>query len=204
MPTIGIDQAIQLTGKATFRDPIIKKNNSVFDTFNFIKSDVPKTASQTAELVKYFKAPTVRETAKNIFDFVKVNIAYVKDDVSTEQVRTPQRLLHDRRGDCDCFSYFILSCLYNLRIPAKLKMVKLNGNPDYQHIYVIVPDNAAPKGYWVIDPVLPNFDQEAKGITGEYTGGLGCVDCNGPLSGINGGGQINLTLIDNNIEPMAL
>jgi hypothetical protein len=81
----------------------------------------------------------------------------VPDDRFIEQVRRPLRCLYDKKGDCDCYATLIGSMLENLNIPYKFRIAAYNGNENYQHVYVIVPNGT---GYYTCDPVVDRFNYE--------------------------------------------
>lgn len=132
------------------------------DAVRHIKTVISRYHIQCAGIAPVLKGDTLRETCANIFRFVYEHIDYVPDELGYEQVRRPARLWADRKGDCDCYTVFIASILKCLHIPCKLRMTDYGEG--YQHIYVIVPDSDAPRGYWTIDPVLDVFDDEAPNV----------------------------------------
>jgi hypothetical protein len=158
-----------LIPKAKGNDKTILLSAGVDNTVDFIKELVPKTLGDTRSLVNTLvgEIPSGNRNqhsiCKKIWEFVYQHIAYQKDKDGVEQVRRPSRAWRDRRSgvDCDCYTVFISSCLFNLGIPHKLRITKyarLDGHtPSWQHIYVIVPTTT---GYITMDCVKDQFDQE--------------------------------------------
>lgn len=136
----------------------IKKNAGVADTVAFIPKVVQHTQAQTKALAQLLKGKTLNETCSNIWHFVYTHIRYQKDEDGYEQVRSPSRIWHDRKQgvDCDCYSTFISSILYNLNIPHLLRITKY-GKDYYQHIYPVVPNGAKEI---ILDCVTDEFDYE--------------------------------------------
>lgn len=138
-----------------------KEGATVADTIRFIPKVVRDTLFHTEKIAKILKGSNVRETCRNIWDFVYDHIAYKKDEDGKEQVRSPARAWHDRGNiqgvDCDCYTVFISSILSNLNIRHKLRITKYKEDR-FQHIYPIVP--LSDGSYITIDCVVRNFDYE--------------------------------------------
>ena len=157
---------------ATGKTELINDNATVHDTLEFVAVLVNKTLNDTAKISEVLKRTTLEATCKSIFDFFYQNYQYKLDDIGVEQVRRPNRSWADRKGgiDCDCFTTSVSSVLTNLGIEHHLKIIAINGRPNFQHIYVVVPKTSGLNintraNYWVIDPVLNSFDEEAPKIT---------------------------------------
>lgn len=166
----------------------IKVNPSVGEILAHMQMLVNSTLPQTAKFAAYLKQnnTSIENLLKALFTFMYQHIDYKEDAKGFEQLREPARLFLDKIGDCDCYSVFIKSVLQNLGIKSHFKVVKFNGNENFSHVYVVVPKFPNAKmsnknDYWVIDPVLDTFNQEAKGITGAEITSLSGV---GSLSGV--------------------
>ena len=138
-----------------------KEGATVADTLRFIPQVVKETLFHTERIAQVLKGDDVRETCKNIWQFVYDHIAYKKDEDGKEQVRSPARAWHDRGNiqgvDCDCYTVFISSILSNLKIRHILRITKYKEN-HFQHIYPIVP--LSDGSYITIDCVVRNFNYE--------------------------------------------
>ncbi|MCF6365286.1 MAG: transglutaminase-like domain-containing protein [Bacteroidales bacterium] len=121
-----------------------------------------KTVKQNTDALKEFaeaiQGNTLEQTAYNIWHFIKTNIKYVKDKPLTEEIRTPQRTLADKIGDCDDYSIFAATILKALAYEPFFYIVAFNGAENYGHIYVGV-DNL------IIDGVMPDYGKHPDGIT---------------------------------------
>ncbi len=159
-------------------DELINPNATVHNTLAFVKTLVNNTLSDTVRIAPVLRKSTVEGTCRNIFNFFYQHYQYEMDEFAKEQVRRPSRGWYDRKKgiDCDCFATSVSSILTNLGIAHYLKIIAIRdpktGVPrDYfQHIYVVVPkrvdlDINQRKNYWIIDPVLNSFDEEAPQIT---------------------------------------
>jgi hypothetical protein len=155
--------------KAENKDHSVKKEASVSDTVRLIQQKVPETKWHTARIAPLLKGRNLNETCSNIWHFVYQHIQYKPDKQGVEQVRSPRRTWFERvKGvDCDCYSEFISSILFNLGIPHKLRIAMYTPDRGWQHIYPIVPINERldtpledHSQYIVIDCVKDDYDAE--------------------------------------------
>lgn len=137
----------------------VKRNADVNHTLEFIPKVVRSTSYQTQKIAERLRGKTLRETCKNIWNFVYDHITYEKDERGKEQVRSPAKVWADRKKgvDCDCYTTFISSILYNLDIAHTYRITKY-GHDYFQHIYPIVPTENG--NYITIDCVVNQFDYE--------------------------------------------
>lgn len=121
---------------------------------------VKETHSQSTAIANHedLKGRNFAETLRKIWEFAYWHIQYKLDTDGVEELRTPARAWSDRRSgiDCDCFSIFISSILYNLKIPHSFRITKYGG-ANWQHVYVIVPTQ---NGEYILDAVLHHFNQQ--------------------------------------------
>ncbi len=145
--------------KADGHNATIRRNANVYNTVAFIPKVVKENAWQTSELSKILKGQTIDATCRNIWQFVYDHIAYKKDADGYEQVRSPARAWKDRHTgvDCDCYTVFISSILWNLQIPHTLRITKYHRDY-FQHIYPVVP--LADGRHITIDCVVNDFNYE--------------------------------------------
>ncbi len=153
-----------------FREEIVKRNADVSQTVKEMQKLIRDSAWQTAKLSKLLLGKDLYTTGKKIWGFLFYHILYKEDDKGEEQLRTPALswYLRTKRGiDCDDFSIFASTILYNLGIPHYLRIAKYrdkNGKPkDYfQHVYVVIPQKD--KKYITIDAVLDEYDAEKETV----------------------------------------
>ncbi len=142
----------------------IKRFANVNDTIDAIKRIVADNYKAVELLSEHMIADTDAHTFENIWEYVRHNIVYKNDDKGVEQLRTPQRTLHDRTGDCDDFSILISAILTNLNIRHELIVAAYKSKNQWQHIYPVAYDEYGDR--YVIDcvPEIPYFNYEAKPI----------------------------------------
>lgn len=153
--------ALALVPRPTGKNETIKASNEDVeqDTMPLIKNKIQRTLHHTKKLAPKLKGTTLEQTLRNNWNFIFDHIRYVKDAPGKEQVRSPRRMIHEGKGDCDCFTVTLSSLLHNQGIPHKLRIMKQNGKPNWSHIYVIVPK--AGGGHYTLDPVTHRFNYEA-------------------------------------------
>ena len=121
-----------------------------------IEAAVPAAVMQTKELSKKFKGLTDRQTALNIFNFLKTQIKY-KADGDHQKVKLPSALLRTRVGDCKSYSLFTAAILTNLKIPYRFTYASYNpNNKEPEHIYVTTDSG------FIIDAVWGKFNSEKR------------------------------------------
>jgi len=159
--------------KPSGKDHRAKKNADVEDTLKLIRQTVPMSLWQTKKIAAKLKGKTLRDTCRNIWQFVYDHIQYKMDEPGVEQIRSPRRTWYERETgvDCDCYTEFISSILVNLGIPHVLRITKYPKEPPdiptWQHIYPIVPVSGSLSGtlsnrndYITMDCVKDGFDDE--------------------------------------------
>ena len=183
---------------------IVQHDGSVEDTVLWCGWVVKQYHKDTEQLAKHLKEKSKndRELYKNIFDFCYNHIQYRLDRRGVEQLRRPATTWRDRKlgVDCDDYTIFIASILYNLGKPFEFRITKYN-KPNYQHIYLIVPMKG--REYITIDPVLDtfnyekpysykkDFDMKQLNLAGSETGLSGSEDLGIPIEILAGGESDN-------------
>ncbi len=124
---------------SNFSDDIVQHNSSVDDVVTWAGKVVASYSYQTKALAMALKKESPMATLRNIWEFAYNHIQYRLDRPGMEQLRTPARTWADRRSgvDCDDYTIFIASLLYNLQIPFKFRIAEYDHKGYYQHIYPI-------------------------------------------------------------------
>jgi len=142
----------------------LKQYADVHDTIEAIQRIVKQNYPAVRDWAYQLKGDDAAQTYKNIWNFVRSKVRYQNDENGKEQLRTPQRTLHDGMGDCDDMSILISSLLHNLKLPHELIVAAYKDKNQWQHIY---PVAYSPNGSrYVIDcvPEIPHFNYEAQPI----------------------------------------
>ena len=148
--------------KAQNRGQLITSNGNVEQTVTAMLDMVSMYKSETKTFAQFIQKKHFKSTyelAKFIWNFMYQTIQYKPDAEGIEQLRTPARVWHDRHSgvDCDCYSNFIASTLHNLNIPFQFRLTKYEGRPNFQHVYVVIPQKGKEI---IIDVVLDRFNSE--------------------------------------------
>lgn len=137
------------------------------DTMPLIIEKAKRTAWQTKKLSIRLKGKNLAETLKNDSNFILKYIRYVKDSPDHEQVRSPRRLIHEGKGDCDCFAVTLATLLINQGITFRFRIAQYAGQDQWSHIYIVVPKDqnnskslTIRQDYTVLDPVTNLHDYE--------------------------------------------
>ena len=122
--------------KADGKVKLITTCGYTHDIINEVSRTFEHYYPQCRTLALSLRGASERETCKNIFDYLVENVEY-KEDKGGQYIKTPARLLSDKKGDCKSFSIFVASCLRNLNIPAVFRYVSFSNLPDPTHVYVV-------------------------------------------------------------------
>jgi len=109
---------------------------------------------QAAKIAPKFKGRTQKETAENVWRYLRNEITYQADDVSNQNIKLPFRLMSDRVGDCKSFSLFAWAVLTSLGISTDYVYTSYNYSSTPSHIYVETMNGI------VVDGVYQNFNAE--------------------------------------------
>lgn len=153
---------LHLFPQPTGKSHTIKKNAGVAHTVKFIPMMVKATLYSTEKFVDTMIAPNLKQTCANLWRWVYDHIRYTPDG-ENEVVRAPHRTASDGKGDCDCMTGFLDSCLENVRRKTGWMFWIVNritkySRPNFQHIYPIVK---TPTGEQItLDCVTEKFNYE--------------------------------------------
>jgi transglutaminase-like putative cysteine protease len=139
---------------ASSKTIVVKKSGSNSDIIQAMIKYMPNAVYQANKRASIFKGNTDLETCNNIWSFLKHNIKYVEDSVHFQDIRLPDRLVKDRKGDCKSFSMFTAAILKNLGIPCKFVFTSYTDNKTPQHVYVMTDSGI------IIDAVWKKFNSE--------------------------------------------
>ena len=142
-----------------------KGEGNLSKVINIIVEETNKAIPQLAEFSVKFKADSLEKSAYLIWKFIKDNIKYVRDAVGIEEIRTPQRTLSDKIGDCEDYAIFALAILSNLGYKPKFYVVAMGEG--YQHIYTVINKHNIGQHPMniIIDGVMNTFNQHPDNIT---------------------------------------
>jgi len=69
---------------------------------------------------------------------ITANVRYTLDTFGIDTYRTPQRTLQLAMGDCDDMAALGGAVLQAVGYPIMIKVIRMEGQPDFHHIYLVV------------------------------------------------------------------
>lgn len=135
-----------MVGQATNRKDLLKSSGNTADIISAILYADSQSASYTKELATQLQKPTVLDTCRAIYDFVKQNIEYKEDPDGFQFVQSPGHLYWgdkskgNGQGDCKSMSVFCGSILQNLGIKYAFRFVSQDRSKDLHHVFIVVPN----------------------------------------------------------------
>ena len=145
--------------KPTYKDVVIKRNQTVSDITGGVIKAINDSKKQAEIIAPYLVGKTKQQTLKNIFNFCKRNVKYIREPNSLQTAKTLPRILADKHGDCKHYAICVASLCKALKLPVKLRLISQNYfSPEPTHIYAVSGIGSVEV---VVDPVLKNFANEA-------------------------------------------
>jgi len=151
---------LKLAEKPLYKDYKVVVNQTAKDIAGAIIKSIKDSKNTADFLAPYVKSKDPYQTCKNVFTFCKNNITYIKEGKDLQTAKTLTRILADKFGDCKHMSITAYSLLKACGVNCRLRLISQNFyNSDPTHIYVVALIN---NEIVIIDPVLKNFDNEAR------------------------------------------
>jgi transglutaminase-like putative cysteine protease len=72
---------------------------------------------------------------KRVRDYVRGNIAFVKDINGVETIHTPEATIRNRAGDCDDQSVLVASMLESIGHPTRFVAIKMKPFGPFVHVF---------------------------------------------------------------------
>jgi hypothetical protein len=133
-------------------------NGGLDETIKAIVKIINYNYKKIVPFAEKLRGGSLDQTAFNIWYFLKSETAYQKDGDGKEELRTPQRLINEKIGDCDDYSIFAASVLKALGYNPFLFVVGFANSESYGHIYCGIENI-------IIDGVMNDFNIHPDGIT---------------------------------------
>ena len=146
---------------------LIKKNQNVDDIINAILQAHKKHREHYKKIAILFKGRTTRETAKNIWNFLKKNVPYKEEPETNQTIKSPTAIIvtgmyNTESNDCKNYALFSAGILQGLndlgfKIPYAFRFASYSiFDKTPGHVFVVV-NPGTNREIW-IDPVLKSFD----------------------------------------------
>jgi len=148
------------------KQTIVTDNQTTNDIVSGLLSTHKQYATEYDKIYKYFLGDNVKETCKNIFNFLKLNVPYEIESGANQTLRSPAAILEHLQG-ADCKSYALFT-------NGVLDAIRRNENKNFdlffrfagyglknnlEHVFSVVQTNK--NEYWN-DCVLSYFDSREK------------------------------------------
>lgn len=143
----------------------INKNAGTLDIMKEVVSASHYSHWQVRDFARHLRnSESRKETAYNVWKFIRNNIPYRLDPQGYQFVNTPANAWHNRKDRtkfCDCKSYAVLawSLFKHLGIPAYRRFVSYDQPDIYTHVFVVVVLDGKTIA---VDPCLDYFNYEKK------------------------------------------
>ena len=141
-------------GNPNYRSSLISDWQNTSDIISALKKNHIENRAFYKKIAPYFCAPTERETAKNIFNFLKSEIRYETEPAEKQTVKSLPRLLADGYGDCKHYTNFANGTLEACGYKPIYRFAGY-GKKGLTHTYTYLPNSNT-----VLDAVLNSFDTE--------------------------------------------
>ena len=140
-------------------DTIEQKGAVNADIIRAIEKNYPEAVRLSESIANQFKGHSAKQTAYNIYKFLREQITYLADPDHKQKIRLPNRFISDATGDCKSFALFTASILANLEMPVAFRFASYNPfNNTPSHVYVVTKDEKGRE--LIIDGVYKLFNAE--------------------------------------------
>lgn len=120
-----------------------------------------KASTEQAHAVRwYFEGETAHETCRNVWQYLRENVTYIRENPNLQTVKTLSRLLlHDKHGDCKHLTTAACAILKACGIKCKMRLVSFKFyDTEPTHVYCVAYDEQGRQIF--VDAVLNKFDNE--------------------------------------------
>jgi hypothetical protein len=147
---------------------VLVSDQSTNDIVNGIVNTLDLYHDEYNKISRHFIGKNVRETAKNVWLFLKNNVPYKIENGNFQTLRSPSAILSMPMG-ADCKSYSLYTAgifesanfLGYLKVPFAFRFASYkNNSKEPGHVFVVLYPGTN-KEIW-IDPVLDKFDDRSK------------------------------------------
>lgn len=142
--------------KPLYRSSMLAGWQNVEDIIDAMKKQHTMNLADAQKICRHFDGGSERQTAQNIFDFLKREIEYRVEPADRQTTKSLPRFLADGYGDCKHFSSFTNTIMCCLGYRPVYRFAGYRGN-SLTHVYCILPQSNT-----IVDAVLPYFDTEKK------------------------------------------
>lgn len=182
---------LQILPPPVYRSKLISGWQNTNDIISAIRNQHAENAIEADKIKHLFCGSNERETAKNIFNFLKNEIEYRIEPASKQTTKTISRFVADGYGDCKHFALFANTILERCGFRPLYRFAGYRNKTDLQHVYSYLPQSNT-----VLDAVLPSFDTEKNPIVKKDVK-MSLYKLSGVENEVNG---ISFSKIKNNLQ----
>lgn len=113
---------------------------------------------QAIPVAKQFKTGNIKTDSKQIYDFIKKNIAYNAEPFNNQTTSSFSRIIHDKKGDCKHSALIVSDIGYNMGYNVIFRFASYDKDKQLGHVYTILQDPNT-KEKIIVDP-LQEFNYE--------------------------------------------
>lgn len=150
------EKLISKVGAPEYRSKLITDWQNTNDIIKALTTQHIENRKYAKKIAPYFCGENERETARNIFNFLKREIRYEVEPAERQTTKSIPRLLADGVGDCKHYTNFANGVLEACGYRPLYRFAGY-GNKGLSHTYTYLP-----KSNTVLDAVLSSFDTEKK------------------------------------------
>jgi hypothetical protein len=144
--------------KPDYRETLNYSDGTNADIIDTVHQNFPRAVEQTIQFAQQFTGNNARETAHNIWKFLKQHITYKRDPAEKQLIRLPSRFIRDQEGDCKSYALTAAALLANNNLPVAFRYANYRGGTIPSHIYAVTRDENGKE--IIVDGVWKYFDSE--------------------------------------------
>lgn len=128
---------VQIVGMPEGKRETITRYQTANDIVNLCMRAVRDSMPYAGIIAKHFrKGNDVKKTCETVWNWIKLNIIYIKEDNNAQSGKTVKRILNDGFGDCKHYSILAAAIFKAMGFNTYFRVVDQTGT--FNHIYVIV------------------------------------------------------------------
>lgn len=155
-----VNDVLNLMPQPDNKRKVYYQDGSNRNIIKVLESKFPEACKITERCSKLFIGSNDRETANNVWDFLKTNIEYRADGMHSQDIRKPNYFLQSGIGDCKSFALFSMAVLTNCGLQnCRFRYVSFNTSRTPTHVYMVCDDENGNE--IIVDPVYKYFDAQA-------------------------------------------
>jgi hypothetical protein len=159
--SLTLNRTEYIVGKPNFQTKVLSRNQSAGDIVSALLVATRYSLPGAKRIAGKFKRSTPEKTALAVYDWMRKNYIYKRENADSQTAKTLQRIIWDSKngttGDCKHNSTTAAAIFKALDMPVHFRVIDQIGR--YNHIYVVLK---YANGYEiVVDGTSPYFNRES-------------------------------------------